>query len=79
MAHTLAYESLILACPPELLGSVSTPTLVIHGEASPDPIRVAARAAADGLPGAQLQMLPGHTHDLVPEVLGPLLEQFYKA
>jgi hypothetical protein len=37
IAHSLAYESLILACPPELLGSVSAPTLVIHGEASPDP------------------------------------------
>jgi hypothetical protein len=37
IAHSLAYESLILACPPEPLGSVSAPTLVIHGEASRDP------------------------------------------
>lgn len=77
IAHTLAYESLILACPPELVGSVSTPTLVIHGEASPDPIRAAARAVADGLPHAELRPLPGQTHDLVPDALGPLLEQFY--
>jgi pimeloyl-ACP methyl ester carboxylesterase len=76
-AHTLAYESLILACQPELLGSVGTPTLVIHGEAGPDPLRAAARAVADGLPNAQLHTLPGQTHDLVPEVLGPVLEQFY--
>jgi len=77
IAHTLAYDSLILACPPELLGSVSMPTLVIHGGASPDPIREAARAVADGLPLAQLHTLPGQTHDLVPDVLGPHLEQFY--
>jgi len=77
IAHTLAYESLILACPPELVGSVSTPTLVIRGEHSPDPIRAAARAVADGLPHAQLHTLPGQTHDLAPDVLAPLLEQFY--
>ncbi|MGI8576423.1 MAG: alpha/beta fold hydrolase [Nocardioidaceae bacterium] len=77
IAHTLAYESLILACPPKLVGSVNTPTLVIHGEASPEPIRAAARKVADGLPNAQLHTLPGQTHDLVPQVLGPLLEQFY--
>ena len=77
IAHTLAYESLILAAPPELRGSVSTPTLVIDGEASPDPIREAARAVADGLPHAELHTLPGQTHDLVPDVLGPVLEKFY--
>jgi pimeloyl-ACP methyl ester carboxylesterase len=77
IAHTLAYESLILATPPELVGSVSTPTLVIYGEASPDPIRASARAVADGLPHAQLHSLPGQTHDLAPEVLGPVLEEFY--
>jgi pimeloyl-ACP methyl ester carboxylesterase len=77
LAHTLAYDSLVLACPPGLLGSVSTPTLVIDGEASPAPILAAARAVADGLPHAQLQTLPGQIHDLVPEVLGPVLEEFY--
>jgi pimeloyl-ACP methyl ester carboxylesterase len=77
IAHTLAYESLILACPPELVGSVSTPTLVIHDEASPDPIRTATGALANGLPHAQLHALAGQTHDLVPEVVGPLLQQFY--
>ncbi|MEP7035557.1 MAG: alpha/beta hydrolase [Dermatophilaceae bacterium] len=77
IAHTLAYESLILACPPELAGSVSTPTLVIHGEASPDPVRVGASAVADALPHAHLLTLPGQTHDLVPDVLGPVLEKFF--
>lgn len=76
-AHTLAYESLILACPPDLVGSVGTPTLVIDGEASPDLIREAASAVADGLPNARRHTLPGQTHDLVPEVLAPLLEWFY--
>jgi pimeloyl-ACP methyl ester carboxylesterase len=77
IAPTLAYESLILGCPPELAGSVSTPTLVLHGEASPDPIRAAARTAAEGLPHAHLQVLAGQTHDLVPDVVGPVLTKFY--
>ena len=77
IAQTLAYESLICACPPELAGSVGTPTLVIHGDASPDPVQVAARALADGLPDARLLALPGQTHDLVPDVLVPVLQRFY--
>jgi len=75
-AHTLAYDSLVLASPPGLLGAVGTETLVVVGEVSPDPIREAAGAVARGLPHAQLHTLAGQTHDLVPEVLGPVLEEF---
>jgi len=77
IAHSLAYESLILACPPELLGSVSAPTLVIHGEASRDPgscPRSRRRTSPRPVAHAARQ-----THDLVADVLGPLLEQFYAA
>ena len=77
IAHTLAYESLTCACPPELAGSVTTATLVIHGDASPGPLQAAARALAGSLPNARLHPLPGQTHDLVPAVLGPVLERFY--
>lgn len=79
IAHTLAYESLILASPPELVGSVNTPTLVMSGEATPNLIQTSARAVANGLAHTQLHMLPGQTHDLVPDAVGPLLETFYAA
>lgn len=77
IAHTLAYEARILACPPDLVGSVRTPTLVVHGEDSPETVRVAASKVATALPDGELQVLPGQTHDLVPDVLGPVLEKFY--
>jgi hypothetical protein len=50
IAHTLAYESRVLACPPEVLRSVTATTLVIRGEASPDLVRAAALQVSDGLP-----------------------------
>jgi pimeloyl-ACP methyl ester carboxylesterase len=78
IAHTLAYDSLILASPPELAKTVSCPTLVIEGEASPEPVRVAAQALAGQLPGAELETLAGVGHDLEPEALVPLLEGFYR-
>jgi pimeloyl-ACP methyl ester carboxylesterase/uncharacterized protein YndB with AHSA1/START domain len=78
-AHTLAYEALVLACPPELPRWVSTPTLVLNGDAGPEPLPPAARAVADAIPDGELRTLPGQTHDLVPDVLGPILEEFYWA
>ena len=79
IAHTLVYESLILACPPDLVDAVDTQTLVIAGGAGPEPLRDAAGALASGLAHAELSTLPGQTHDLVAEVLGPVLAQFYAA
>ena len=79
IAHTLVYESLILASPPDLLGGVGTETLVIVGGAGPEPLRDAGRAVANGLANAEFSTLEGQTHDLVAEVLGPVLAQFYAA
>ncbi len=79
IAHTLVYESLILASPPELVGGVGTETLVIVGGVGPEPLKEAGRAVANGLVNAQFSSLEGQTHDLVPEVLGPVLAQFYAA
>jgi alpha-beta hydrolase superfamily lysophospholipase len=78
IAHTLVYESLILASPAELAKTVSTPTLVLDGELSPEPIRVAAEALAGQLPNTEWQTVPGANHDLDPTVLVPLLGAFYR-
>ena len=77
MAHTLAYESRILACPPGLLPTVATRTLVIYGAAGPAAIGAVARVVAAALPNAQLHELPDQTHELVPAVIGPALADFY--
>ena len=80
MAHTLVYESTILGSLPEgLLASVRVPTLVIDGEESPVMLRQAAQSLADGLPNGRYRTLKGQGHDIVPAVVGPVLEEFFLA
>jgi pimeloyl-ACP methyl ester carboxylesterase len=78
MAHTLVYEANILgdqSLPSELAAAIAIPTLVVAGGASPF-MRAGAEALADALPRGQARILEGQTHDLVPSVLGPVLEEF---
>jgi pimeloyl-ACP methyl ester carboxylesterase len=80
MAHTLVYESTILRSLPEgLLASVRVPTLVIDGEESHVMLRQAAQSLADGLPNGRYRTLKGQGHDIVPAVVGPVLEEFFLA
>jgi pimeloyl-ACP methyl ester carboxylesterase len=80
MAHTLVYESTILrALPNGLVASVRVPTLVIDGEESPDVLRHTAQSLADALPEGRYRTLKGQNHDIVPPVVGPVLEEFFLA
>ena len=80
MAHTLIYESTILrSLPEELFAAVRVPTLVIDGEESHVMLRQAAQSVANALPNAQYQTLKGQGHDIVPAVVGPVLEEFFLA
>jgi pimeloyl-ACP methyl ester carboxylesterase len=79
MAHTLVYESTILASlPDELIASVRVPTLVIDGEQSHELIRQAAQSLADTLPDGLYRTLTGQGHDIAPAVVGPVLMDFFK-
>jgi hypothetical protein len=40
-------------------------------------MRKTAQALVDALPNGQLCILEDQTHDLIPEVLGPVLERFF--
>src|SRR6266852_9657277 len=74
MAHTLVYESTILkTLPTGLTASVQVPTLVVDGAESPEVMRHAAQSLAEALPSGQYRTLKGQGHDIVPEVLGPVL------
>ena len=78
MAHTLVYESTILGSLPNgLIASVRVPTLVIDGEESPEVMRHAAQSLAEALPDGRYRTLKGQGHDLVPAVVGPVLEEFF--
>jgi pimeloyl-ACP methyl ester carboxylesterase len=65
--------------PAKLLGSVTCPTLIVHGEQDkPVPVDV-ARAIHAALPNARLELIPdgGHRPDIrSPELVNPLLLEF---
>lgn len=80
MAHTLVYESLILrAVPTSMIEAVRVPALVIDGAQSPAVLRQAAHDLANAMPMGYYRTLPDQGHDLVPEAIGPVLQEFFRA
>ena len=84
VAHTLAYDGTVMGDTmsgnPEPLkrwASVGVPTLVMVGGESPPYQQHAVRALVEILPEAQLRTLEGQTHDAAPEILGPVLDEFF--
>jgi pimeloyl-ACP methyl ester carboxylesterase len=83
MAPTLAYDSEIMGdsaggtLPAELTGRVSTETLVLVGGASPGWTIDIGRQVADALPNGQHRVLEGQEHVVPPEVLVPVLAEFF--
>jgi pimeloyl-ACP methyl ester carboxylesterase len=80
IAPTLVYESTLLGDMDVLakqLPSITVKTLVISGGKIQARMLPAARAVADALPTASYRVLEGQTHDLVPAVLAPVLEEFF--
>lgn len=61
----------------EQLPSITVKTLVISGGEVQARMLQAAQAVADALLTASYRSLSGQTHDLVPAVLAPVLEEFF--
>jgi len=80
MAHTLVYESTILQpLPSGLVASVQIPTLVLDAENGPQVMHQSAQSLAEALPKGRYQSLVGQTHDIVPAIVGPVLQEFFLA
>ncbi|GLV54169.1 alpha/beta hydrolase [Dictyobacter sp. S3.2.2.5] len=80
VAPTLAYDNAIMgdgSVPTTLISSISVPALVLDGEASPALMHKAADAVAHSLPNAQRCTLAGQTHEVDPDVLAPVLVEFF--
>ena len=80
LAHTLAYDAAVMgdsSVPTERAASVTVPTLVMDGGATPAWARNAAQALADALPNARRRTLEGQDHNVAPEALAPVLEEFF--
>ena len=84
MAHTLAYDGTVMGDTMSgrpLQGNrwdtVTMPTLVMDGGASPDWARNATRALAAVLPDARYRTLEGQTHGVTDDAMAPVLEEFF--
>ncbi len=81
LAPTLAYDKAVLGdgtVPVEEARRVKVPALVMAGGAGPEELRLAAKAIASQIPGAQYRVLEGQRHDVSPEVLARVLEEFFR-
>ncbi|MGW3627471.1 alpha/beta fold hydrolase [Streptomyces sp. NPDC000880] len=82
VAHTLAYDHEIMGTglvPVDRLRALHTRAMVVDGGASPARMREAARAVADALPRGRHRTLTGQTHEVAPQVLAPVLTDFFAA
>ena len=83
MAPTLAYDSEIMGdstggtVPTDQAGRVVTESLVLVGGASPAWMIDTARQIADALPNGRHGVLEGQEHVVPPEILVPVLAQFF--
>ena len=84
VAHTLAYDGMIMAGliggspePLERWASLSVPTLVMAGGASPPWQRAAIGALASVLPDARPLTLADQDHGPADDVLAPVLVDFF--
>ena len=62
----------------EKLRSVTTPTLVIHGVADPLVPPAAGKATAAAIPGAELMLVDGMGHDVVPHIWPTVVDAITK-
>jgi pimeloyl-ACP methyl ester carboxylesterase len=84
VAHTLWYDGVIMGenmvgkpLSADRWSSVTIPTLVIDGGASPPPMRNAVQQLVDVLPNARRLTMEGQTHEVDPTLLAPVLTEFF--
>jgi pimeloyl-ACP methyl ester carboxylesterase len=80
LAHTLAYDATIMddyAVPTERAASVKVPTIVMAGGASFPWMSETAEALGEILPDGQTRILVGQTHDVAPDAMAAVLEEFF--
>jgi pimeloyl-ACP methyl ester carboxylesterase len=82
LAHTLPYDAIIMgdySVPVDRAAAVAVPTLVMTGAASFPFFQETVEALAKALPHGQTRTLEGQTHDVAPQVLAPVLRDFFEA
>lgn len=81
LARTLPYDIAVAAggVPTDELANVDIPVLVIGGANSPAWFQRSVAEQAAAVPGARQVTLDGYDHNAPPEVLAPILAEFFTA
>jgi hypothetical protein len=82
LAHTLAYDAAVMddySLPTELAATVTVPTIALAGGVSLPFMRETAKALAEIVPDGHHRILEGQEHNVVPDALAPVLEEFFDA
>lgn len=82
LAPTLAHDDAVLGdgpVPRDLLASVGVPVLALAGGASPPWMRTATRQVAEAVPQGTYRVVEGQSHAVEPEMLAPVLAEFFTA
>lgn len=84
MAHTLLYDIAVMGdtmsgepISAERWSAARMPVLIMAGGASPQWAHNSAKALVHALPNAQYRILEGQEHGAAPEVLAPVLAEFF--
>lgn len=84
IAHTLPYDGAVMTgllegnpLPDDRWNSVGVPTLAIVGGKSKAWMQHGVSALVDVLPNVKHHVLPGQTHMVKPDVLAPVLSEFF--
>lgn len=82
IAPTLAYDNRIVGedrlVPTARAAAVTVPTLVMNGGTAQAPMRNVALALARAIPGARYRELEGQTHAVSPQIIAPVLVEFFE-
>jgi pimeloyl-ACP methyl ester carboxylesterase len=81
LTPTLPYDLAVTAggVPTAELEKISAPVLILGGKNSPGWFQHSVAEQAAATPGAQLKMLHGYDHNAPPEVITPILIEFFGA
>jgi pimeloyl-ACP methyl ester carboxylesterase len=81
LTPTLPYDIAVTAggVPASELAKITVPVLVLGGKNSPPWFQRSVAEQAAAIPGAQLTMLDGYDHNAPPEVITPILTDFFGA
>lgn len=77
VAHTLPYDAAVLdgfRVPAQRLAKVKVPTIVANGSKTAPALKLAAKAAADAVPGSQHRVVPKANHGIRPKAIAAELE-----